>query len=201
LIPVTRIVANHEWQSFFSETWKDPKNQALVQPCFVWGKAIAHRPCYRSLSDAEVASLFRATLQQIKTATEEALNKTVTINSIVVPVHIGVHALGTLKQAAIDEGLITEYQQVTGSLNADRLAYNLDSCTEFKLPPNESCDLEYTNLVLVFNYEPERLSVAMLDVGRYICQPYNVEHYSQLGEMSGSIVSVHLFCYCTFLYL
>jgi hypothetical protein len=155
-------------------------------------KAIAHRPRYRSLSDAEVASLFRATLQQIKT---------VTINSIVIPVHIGVHALGTLKQAAIDEGLITEYQQVTGSLNADRLAYNLDSCTGFKLPPNESCDLEYTNLVLVFNYEPERLSVAMLDVGRYICQPYNIEHYSQLGEMSGSIVSVHLFCYCTFLYL
>jgi len=138
---------------------------------------------------------------QIKTATEEALNKTVTINSIVVPVHIGVHALGTLKQAAIDEGLITEYQQVTGSLNADRLAYNLDSCTGFKLPPNESCDLEYTNLVLVFNYEPERLSVAMLDVGPYICQPYNIEHYTQLGEMRGSIVSVHLFCYCTFLYL
>lgn len=132
-------------------------------------------------------------MQQIKTATEKALNKTVAINSIVVPVHIRAHALGTLKQAAIDEGLITEYQQVTGSLNADRLAYDLDSCTEFKLPPNEICDLEYTNLVLVFNYEPERLSVAMLDVGRYICQPYNIGHYSKLGEMSGSIVIVHIF--------
>lgn len=140
-----------------------------------------------------MTSLFRATLQQIKTATEEALNQTVNINSIAIPPHIGVRAAEILIQAAVDEGLITEYQQVCRSLNADRLAYNLDSCVGFKLPPNETCDLDYTNLVLVLNYEPERLSVAMLDVGLYICHPYNIQHYSQLGEISGSIVSVHAF--------
>ena len=139
-------------------------------------------------------------MQQIKTATEEALNKTVTINSIAVPAHIRGDTLGRLKRAVVDEGLITEAQQVTGSLNADRLAYNLDSCTGVGLPPN-SDDYEHTNLILVLSYEPERLSVAIVDVLLYVNHPYNIKHYSQLREMSGSIVSVHLFGYCTCLYL
>lgn len=118
------------------------------------------------------------------------MNKTVTICSIVVPDHFSGHTSEILGLAAIDEGLITGYQQVTSSLNADRLAYNLDSCPGFKLPPNDICDIEYTNYILVFNYEPERLSVAVLDVGLYVLNRHNIEHYSQLGEMSGSIVSV-----------
>lgn len=134
-------------------------------------------------------------MQQIKNATEEILNKTVDINSIAIPAHF--HSLSrTLRQAAVEEGLITVYQQAIHSLDADRLAYDLDSCSGFKLPPNETCDVEDLNLVLVFNYEPERLSVAMVEVGLYICSPHNFEHYLQFGEMNGSIVSNHV-CYST----
>ena len=134
-------------------------------------------------------------MQQIKNATEEILNKTVDINSIAIPAHF--HSLSrTLRQAAVEEGLITVYQQAIHSLDADRLAYDLDSCSGFKLPANETCDVEDLNLVLVFNYAPERLSVAMVEVGLYICSPHNFEHYLQFGEMNGSIVSNHL-CYST----
>lgn len=151
----------------------------------------------RSVNESEVVFLFRATLQQIKNATEETT--TVDINSIVIPAHF--HSLSsTLKQAAVEEGLITEDQQATHSLNADRLAYDLDSCSGFKLPANETCDVADFHLVLVFNYEPERLSVAMVEVELYICSPHNFEHYLQFGEKNGSIVSNEL-CYSTSVHL
>jgi hypothetical protein len=96
----------------------------------------------RSLSDSDVAQLFRQTLRQVKDATELALDKTVTINSIAVPAHFRWSPyLSVLSQAAIDEGLTIRSQQVCDGLNADRLAYNLDSCIEFEIPL-ERCDID-----------------------------------------------------------
>ena len=120
------------------------------------------------------------------------MNETVNINSIIFPSYF--HSLAPiLKVAAAAEGLMTVDQQATNSLNAARLAYDMDSCSAL-MPGNETCTLDDYHLVMVVFYEPERLSVAVIEVGEYICNPHFVEHYAELGEMNmnGSIVS-HLF--------
>jgi hypothetical protein len=152
----------------------------------------AYHATRSSLSDEDVALLFRETLRQAKNATEEALDDIVTINSIAVPFHLP-HYLTVLSEAAIHEGLTTQYQQVTRNLNADRLAYNLDSCVGFEMP-SERCDIDGTNLVLVFTLEVDHLTVAMLDVQLGTISSHNVKHYAQFGETNGSIVSGYPTC-------
>ncbi|PQE30161.1 hypothetical protein CJF32_00003594 [Rutstroemia sp. NJR-2017a WRK4] len=187
LIAIARVVANPKWQSFFSETWAaGPRGQSSVSPFFHTCETDAYHTTDRSLSDEDVALLFRETLRQAKNATETALNETITINSIAVPFHLQ-HYLTVLSEAAIDEGFTTQYQQVTHSLNADRLAYNLDSCVGFEIPP-ERCDIDGTNLVLVFNLEVDHLTVAMLDVQLWTISSHNVKHYVQFRETNGSIL-------------
>ena len=95
---------------------------------------------------------------------------------------------------------MTVEQQATNSLDADRLAYDLDSCLGL-MPVNETCTLDDYHLVMVFNYEPDRLSIAMIQVDEFICNPHKVEDYPQFGEMNASIVSHSLeTLFCPFIY-
>lgn len=93
-------------------------------------------------------------------------------------------------EVAVEEGFATYYHQVTCALNGARLAYNLDSCTGFGLQPGEPCNIDNgDNFVMNVNYDRNRLSLGIVNVGVYFCVPYNIRHYEQYGEMSGSIVS------------
>lgn len=151
----------------------------------------------RSLNDSEARLLFKNTLQQAKAATETALNHTVTINSIVVPQHFSrTHSLSLLCEAAEEDGFVSQWHQVTPGLNGARLAYNLDSCAGLQLKPGQKCDIEDgPHFIMIVNYGRKHLSVAMVDIGLYICQPFNIIHFEQYGETSGSIVSHFLLAF------
>ena len=94
-----------------------------------------------------------------------------------------------LQETAVEEGILERYHQVAPALNGARLAYNLDSCEGFELEPDEECDINGCNFIMIVSYERNRLSLSMVDVGLYVCQPYNIANYSQYGEANGSIVS------------
>jgi hypothetical protein len=146
----------------------------------------------RSLSEAEIAAIFLSNVQQITHATKQVLDEDFKIISIVLPNHL-IAPRRVMVQAAIEAGILKEFQQATDHLRAAALAYDLDSCAGFQLPPGEECDLDDDMLVLVINYEPERLSLVMVDGGRYGVALYNLENYPQFGENNGSIVTISPF--------
>lgn len=126
-------------------------------------------------------------------ASEVALNRTVTINSIVAPQHFYLGSpITMLCETAVEEGLIVEWNQIMSSLNGARLAYNLDTCEGFGLAADDKkCDINGFNYVLIINYDQERLSLTMMDIQLYTFEYHLVTHYPRYGEKRGGIVRLY----------